>query len=146
MTALQRKSDYTAQVEIGDALAHAFGVVVRHHFDQFAPIDTYALIDDRTVGYAEIKDRDHAAHFKTVYVSVRKWGNLHLYARNLKVAPLFVARFTDGTIRWLDVRGTGGDVWYRGRRDRGLNNDMEPMLEVPTTLFSILGDGRNPWM
>lgn len=99
-------------------------------------IDWIAYRDDIPVATIEFKKRNNLrAQYPTYMVSKAKWDNGIAAAHDLKVPFLMCIRWSDG-LHYLPVTpqtpittGTGG------RRDRGDNADIEPMVYVDTNLF-----------
>jgi len=122
--------DDANESEVARLIEAAWGCTL-HSFGRLAPIDWYAVREDRFVGLLELKARSHEyGTFPTVFLNVRKWLTLMLASVGLGVPALFVVRFTDG-VRWVplsEIDATKftiagcGIVKYRG--------DVEPIIEV----------------
>lgn len=130
----QTAEDRERERAVFAAVGACWGLTACQYAGEANPIDGYLADGDRVVALVEVKCRDVLEDtYPTVYLSVRKWLALLLGSMQGGVLPLFVVRFDDGAIRWLDVRTLppGMPMLVRGRRDRGYENDREPVLEVP---------------
>lgn len=91
----------------------------------------------------EFKDRSVGgnayATYPSVYMALRKWVALQLISMALDPLGLFVVQYTD-CLCWVDVNEIGVTKVIRGGRyDRpGVENDVEPIIEVPVTKLHVI--------
>ena len=99
-----------------------------HRFSRLSPLDFWFEKHGRIVCVAELKARSNSSdHYKTVFLSLRKWMSLSLTSTCLGVPAVFIAKFTDD-VRWIDIRGVGTKMHICRRKD-GLGT-VEPVVEV----------------
>jgi hypothetical protein len=109
-----------------------------HKLHGAAAVDWYGVRDSRIVAFYELKRRAHPVDkYPTVFMSWRKWITLQLTALAFGVPGVFVVQFAD-SLRWIDVRKVSGALSLAGRTDRGLENDIEPIIEVPVESMAVL--------
>jgi len=109
-------------------------------FGALCPVDWYAERHGRLVGLLELKTRSHiAAHFPTVFLSLRKWLALMMASLGTGVPALFIVRFADGT-RWIRLADVEAHVLtIRGtHRIAKTRSDREPLIEVPVDAMTEL--------
>lgn len=106
---------------------------------KLAPLDWYAVRDERLIGVVELKARSHARErFPTVFLNVRKWLALLLAQQGLGVHATFVVAFADG-VWWVPVRLAMGDHEIVDARKRSHGkNDSEPVIAVPVSALQPL--------
>lgn len=141
--AFSNEVDAQAEAEVGRRLEEAWSCKL-HRFGRWAPIDWFAERGGEVVAVVEMKARTHATEaFATVFLNVRKWLTLQLYAIGMGVPAIYVVRFADDEVRYIDVRDVDtrrGRVKVAGlRRKVKGNSDIEPMIEVPLSEMRVLG-------
>lgn len=140
---LQTAAQRDREGELADRVGAVWDCTLRA-FPAFSPIDWYAERQRRIVGLAELKTRRHVrGTYATVHVALRKWQALAQAEAALGVRGVFVIAWTDA-LGWASVwtlarHATG--IVLGGRTDRGLANDVEPMLDVALEAFAPLGGG-----
>jgi hypothetical protein len=100
----------------------------------------YVLTDgDEVRGFAEIKCRTNALEqYPTYIISGHKW-EYGLRWEALAHAPfVIVVRFTDGIYYCRPRYVQGHRVMLGGRRDRGDEQDIEPVVHIPVGEFTLL--------
>jgi hypothetical protein len=131
--------DAAVQAEVAQTLGRRWRCDFRP-FGLLAPVDWYAVRDERVVAVAEFKRRSTSrTHYPTVFLSVRKWLALQLAGIGLGVPALFVVQFVDQLCYTpVPLRGTvsiaGGIRRVRAR------NDVEPVIEIPSGDFLPVAD------
>lgn len=111
-----------------------FQMTPRHH-----GFDAWMFVNGQRRGIAEIKNRTHRyGKFSTVYLERRKFQVLTQQAGPL--IPYFIVGWTD-KIGWLRLDGLYDKMLplvRAGRRDRGLEEDMDMVYEVPIAYFTTI--------
>lgn len=103
-----------------------------HSFGPWSPVDWWLSRDGAVVALAEVKSRSHASStFDSVFLNLRKWLSLTLYAITFERPAFFIVRFTD-CVRYIDLRSVGVRLCVGGcsKRVKGAS-DIEPVIEVP---------------
>lgn len=126
----QNKDDLAIQKDTAAQLAALWSCEIRT-FGANDPVDWYGLRDGRTVFVAEFKNRTNTKdHYSTVYLSMRTWLALSLASVGLGVEAYYVVRFTDA-VCWIDLANVDPRRHtFGGRTDRGVDNDLEPVIHV----------------
>ena len=92
--------------------------------------------------FIEFKARNYSKfRFPTLLLSLHKWMAVHHYVRNGFGAWLCV-QWTDG-LHYMVINTLskiGCEYKFAGRRDRGIEGDVEPCVFIPVTKFKRLGD------
>jgi hypothetical protein len=132
--------DAENEAAVADILADAWDCDV-HSFGGKDHIDFYAVRDNATVAFMELKVRKNSSTtYPTVFLALRKWLSLYIAHIHTGLPCIFVVKFTDG-IRFINVK----DVDLRNRLTYGGNsrkqawNDTEPLIEVPIDEMDQLG-------
>jgi len=127
----QTSKDLTRQKEIAEAVGKAWDCKVTGFGDMNA-VDYWFEKYKRCVAVGELKDRPHSINkYPTVFLSMRKWMALHLAATGMGVKGLYIVQFTDH-LMYVDVYEVDAvRHMVGGRTDRGAQNDIEPLIEVP---------------
>lgn len=107
-----------------------------HRFGPFDPIDFYAMRHGHLVGLIECKARTHTVNdYPTVFLNLRKWLALTLGSAGFGVSAIYVARFADGEVRWINVSHIDSHhskVKMLGcKRKVKSYTDVEPVILVP---------------
>lgn len=106
-------------------------------FAEFSPLDWYCSRGPQFIGVAEIKCRKvRLGAYPTIWLAVRKYHWLTLAAERHKCGAVFVVGYTDA-LMWInasDIDARAENIRANaGRIDRGLANDVEPMIEIPVS-------------
>lgn len=122
-----------------DAAASALSRSWSCEFFRFAdnsPVDWYCERDGHFIGVAEIKCRKVTLDtYPTIWLAVRKFEWLAIIAERHKCGAVFVVGYTDA-LAWIEQSEIAAEVETikrAGRTDRGLRNDVEPMIEIPVS-------------
>ena len=127
----QSADDRAAENAVAVVLEHAWQCEVRH-FGAMSPVDWYILRGGRMVGIVELKVRKiESIRYPTVFLSVAKWLCLTKWADGLGVPAGYVVAYTD-CVRFIYLADVDAKVnRMAGRKGRGAEHDIEPMLEIP---------------
>lgn len=109
-------------------------------FGKLCAIDFYALREGRMKALIETKFRDHeSGRFETVFLNVRKWGNLREWARAMGVPAFFVVGFTDVTL-YIDIDAVDARQFRMGGTAKIVKShtDIEPVILVPISDMRVL--------
>lgn len=128
--------DRNGQIEIARKIEKAWGVRVVLFGDATAVDGVVIGRRGEMVAAVEMKRRTHATtDYPTVFLSFRKWCMLTMAAVAFGVRPLYVVQFTDKLMAVNAAKVSGLPLNMAGRQDRGVQNDMEPIVEVPLSMM-----------
>jgi hypothetical protein len=102
--------------------------------------DGFAVKNGRSVAVLELKNRNVSrTAYPTLYVSAHKWWRLLNLGREMNVAPLFIANYTDA-LAYIDLRHVDARAHQiLGRTDRkNAPSDLEPMILVPVEDLKVI--------
>jgi Holliday junction resolvase len=100
-------------------------VPISYHFD-------YVLMRGKPVAVVEIKCRKR--RYETLILSLQKAVMLHFYAQQMGVKPLIVVHWDKTYFTALQpVRDY--QITWGGRIDRNDDQDMEPVIHIPSEDF-----------
>jgi len=137
---LTTKLDLEREDMVAALLAEAWGCKVKK-LGGYDTVDRLLIKDEKVKGVVEIKCRDvQFLVYPTLYLSVRKYIDLMRWANATRSLPFFVWGLNDGLYYWrLSQRLDGIVCDIKGRTDRGLENDLEPILQIPNALIKRVG-------
>lgn len=94
----------------------------------------------RVAAFAEVKCRNVTSDkYPTYILSAHKWRDLVSFSKATKVPTLLLIGYSDGVVRWLAVDGeVPFKVIVGGRKDRGDEQGVEPMVEIENSEFKRL--------
>lgn len=131
-----------------DRLAARFGDAFNCDFRRFArytALDQWAMRDEAMVALAELKNRTHVfGAFPDTWLPLRKWLGLMLGQQGCGVPAIFGVEWSDGRAGFANAC----DIDPRGRIRivRADNAEgpraLEPVIEVPLDVFTMLGKGN----
>lgn len=102
----------------------------------------YALMrDDRIAALVEVKCRDVASsQYPSLMLSLAKWQAGIALAGLLRVPFLVVASYTDGArfVKGNELDAAAVTFGFGGRKDRGDEQDMEPVVFIPASCFTAI--------
>jgi hypothetical protein len=133
-----------------DAVAARLAVIWGCDFTRYAdnsPVDWYCSRWNKftrksdQIGLAEVKCRKiQFGQYPTIWLSQRKYHWLRVLSFDHKRPAVFVAGCLDA-IAWIElgeIKRYASHIVIRGRYDRGLRNDVEPMLDIPVVAFHVV--------
>jgi hypothetical protein len=128
---LETAANLKKEQEVADYIAHKWQWKL-YKYAGLNPIDRYAVYNDQVTAWIEIKCRNIPAdEHKTVFMSARKYVALQIASMENTAVPLFVVRWSCGSIRCIDVRTVPVFEWRRtGHNEPRVENDVEPVVEV----------------
>lgn len=134
----QTMTDLDWQVAVGDRLREKLGAEL-HPFGPLDEVDGWIEKGQHVVGVCEIKRRYvNRSTYPTIWVSLRKWTGLMLIGQAFGVSGIFIVHYDD-QICWLAAADMAGLPLVIGaREDRGVANDREPVIDVPTHMLRTL--------
>lgn len=139
MTILQTDVDLDWQAAVGRRLAEARPGSILHPFAKMDETDGWIEHGNRVVSVCEIKRRYVKFDiYPTIWFSLRKWRSLMLVSAGFGVPGMFIIHYDD-RISWIAPSAVVGlPVTIGKREDRGLPNDTEPIIDVPTSMLRTL--------
>lgn len=106
---------------------------IAHHYGDRNSVDGYIGDGREVLRWVEVKGRKHLPdkYDSTIY-SVRKWNALTMAEAGNGAPGMFLAGYSDDTIRWVLNRSLKYPLRaiIMGRKDRGLANDEEPCFAI----------------
>ena len=121
-----------------DAAASRLALAWSCEFVRYADngaIDWFCKRGTHIIGDVEIKCRKVAlAAYPTIWLAKRKYVALRMSQEENRLGAVFVVSYNDA-LAWIDIATVKTEFASRvvlaGRTDRGLRNDVEPMIEIP---------------
>lgn len=102
-------------------------------------LDWKAYRNAKLVAVIEFKKRSNPRlQYPTYMVSAEKWKNGIAMAEKLKVPFIFVVQWTDGLYHLKVTEDIEVSKGVGGRTDRGDSYDIEQMVYVDTSLFTLI--------
>ncbi len=104
---------------------------------RYSRVDRYLYNGDKLRCAIEIKARANrdSNTFPTVLLNLDKFMNLAYLEALTRLPAYYFVLFKDG-LYYVDVRQVRNcPIVVRGRKDRNLQNDVEPCYEIPITEF-----------
>ena len=118
-----------------DSISENWGISYSHVFcSKVSPIEWCLEKDGRIACVVELKTRKiPSTRWDTVFLSNRKRHNLFYAAKGLHCAPIFMVKWSDGVIKWINVLDVLElPMSLQGRPPRyGSVNDIEQIVDVP---------------
>jgi len=140
--AFATEQDRRNEDRIQAVLEAAWNIKLHRYEARYEMIDWYGVRDGRVVVHVELKSRSHpAGRYPTVYLNFRKWNALMMSYIYTAVPSLFVVRFADGEVRWIDIREVNPQPLEVGGCNRLVKSktDREPVIQVPVAEMHRLG-------
>lgn len=103
-----------------------------HRYPDLYALDWWAERDRRVTAFLEGKGYNFSSEqFPRYYLALRKWTALQLNCVGTGLPGCFVCGWTD-CLTFIDIQQVDPrQCEVGGRRDRGLPNDIEPIIMVP---------------
>jgi hypothetical protein len=135
MPLFDSSEDRATEQEVAELLEAAWDCKL-HSFGLLAPIDFFAVRNDRMVALIEVKGRTHPSHrFTTTWLNVGKYQKMLSYSICMDLPAIFVVKFTDGVFRVtldeIDARRHAVRECKRINQDGPPSKYLEPVIEIP---------------
>jgi hypothetical protein len=143
MPLFETSEDRKRQRIVADAFSKKLGVEV-YMTDTTEVYDLYALNPEDKNKYwfiGEVKCRDVLPNqYPDIFLSKDKREDVEAQAIILNTTPLFIIRYRNGHIRFLELGADKdfGTPRSQGRRDRGAAKDIEMIYNVHNSLLEDL--------
>ncbi len=132
--------DRAAEQAVANVIATEFGYAM-YKLPLAYEVD-YAAMDvkGRLHGFVEVKVR--SKRYDTLILSMHKVSALHNSARTFNVKAAVAVQWPDGPPEIMvltEYRLTQAEVYWGGRKDRGDDQDEEPVVHFPAKWFTPIG-------
>ena len=124
--------DLKREQAVAEEVGKHWGLRLEKLSDSLYHIDRALVYGEHVLGWAEIKCRNRdRTTYTTFMMDFKKWmTGIDLY-RTTNLPFVIVAKFTDGIWFYSYDELTKAYLRWGGRKDRGLQFDMEPVVHIP---------------